>query len=67
MKSLEKIPGIVIRFSKNSWMNDGLTIEYLNSLIGAFSLYKRLLVWDAYKCHTSELVDISLPTYCSSP
>jgi len=36
MKSLEKIPGIVIRFSKNGWMNNVLTIEYLDNLIGAF-------------------------------
>ena len=56
MKSLEKLPAIIVRFSKNGWMNDALTVEYLNSLIGAFSFYKRLLVWDAYKCHISELV-----------
>ena len=56
MKTLGRISGIVVRFSKNGWMNDGLTIEYLNSLIGAFSFHKRLLVWDAYKCHTSETV-----------
>lgn len=46
---------VVIYFSKNCWVNDGLTVEYLNSLIGAFSFYKRLLAWDAYKCHTNEL------------
>jgi len=37
-------------------MNDSLTIEYLSGLIGAFSFHKRLLVWDAYKYHTSEIV-----------
>ena len=56
IKFLEKIPGIVVRFSKNGWMNDALTVEYLNCLIGAFSFHKRLLVWDAYKCHISEHV-----------
>ena len=35
-------------------MNDALTIEYLNSLIGAFSFHERLVMWDAYMCHTSE-------------
>ena len=35
-------------------MNDGLTIDYLHSIIGCLSFQKRLLVWDAYKCHTSE-------------
>ena len=47
IKSLEKIRRIV-RFSKNGRMNDALTVEYLNSLIGPFSFYKRLLVWDTY-------------------
>ena len=37
-------------------MNDSLTIDYLNSVIGRLSFNKRLLVWDAYRCHTSEAV-----------
>uniref|UniRef100_A0A1X7TK98 DDE-1 domain-containing protein n=1 Tax=Amphimedon queenslandica TaxID=400682 RepID=A0A1X7TK98_AMPQE len=53
IKELEKIPGIVVRFSSNGWMNDSLTIEYLRSIIGSLSFSKCLLVWDAYKCHTS--------------
>ena len=51
MKTLQQIPGIVVRFSDNGWMNDTLTIDHL--IIGTFSLNKRLLVWDAYRCHTS--------------
>ena len=35
-------------------MNDSLTTNYLDSVIGSFSFGKRLLVWDAYCCHTSE-------------
>ena len=56
MKELERIPGIIVRFSSNGWMNDVLTIEYLRSVIGALSFGKRLLVWDAYRCHTSAAV-----------
>ena len=55
-KELEQIPGIVVRFSSNGWMNDTLTIDYLSSIVGAVSFNKRLLVWDAYRCHTSAAV-----------
>ena len=53
IKTLQQIPGIVVRFSSNGWMNDVLTIDYLHSIIGTFSSTKWLLVWDAYRCHTS--------------
>ena len=56
MASLKTIPGVVVRFSKNGWMNDSLTIDYLDSIIGRLSFGKRLLVWDAYRCHISEAV-----------
>lgn len=56
IKDLQLIPGIVVRFSANGWMNDSLTIDYLRTLIGALSFSKCLLVRDAYRCHTSEAV-----------
>ena len=56
IKNLQNIPGIIVRFSKNGWMNNELTIDYLCSLIGQLSFSQRLLVWDAYRCHTSEAV-----------
>ena len=56
IKDLKKIPGIVVCFSANGWMNDALTIKYLQDIIGVFSFNRRLLVWDAYRCHTSEAV-----------
>ena len=43
-----------MKFSENRWMNDGSTAVYLHSILGSLSFSKRLLVWDAYKCHTSE-------------
>ena len=54
IKELQKIAGVVVKFSSNGWMNDSLTIDYLHSIIGTLSFTKRLVVWDAYKCHTSE-------------
>ena len=56
IKTLQCISGIVVRFSQNGWMNDALTIDYLNSIIGKFSFTKRLMIWDAYRCHTSQAV-----------
>ena len=53
IKALQQISGVIVRFSSNGWMNDTLTIDYLQSIIGAFSFTKRLLIWDAYRCHTS--------------
>ncbi len=57
LKALTILPGIVVRFSDNGWMNDGLTIEYLRTVVGSFSFGgDRLIVWDAYRCHISEAV-----------
>ena len=56
LKGLSQIQGIVVRFSQNGWMNDSLTIDYLKSIIGALSFDKCLLIWDAYRCPTSEAV-----------
>ena len=44
IEDMEKMPGIVIRFSSNGWMNDELTIDYLQSMIGSFSFNKCLLI-----------------------
>lgn len=56
MKQLQCIPGIIVRFSTNGWMNTELTIDYLHSVVGRLAFNKRLLVWDAYKCHTCDAV-----------
>ena len=56
IKDLQHIPGIVVRFSCNGWMNDSLTSDYLHIIIGVLSFNKRLLIWDAYCCHTSTAV-----------
>ena len=60
IKQLQSIPDIVVTFSSNGWMNDMLTADYLRKIIGQLSFSKRLLVWDAYKCHTSEATKAEL-------
>lgn len=56
IKQLQGIPGVIVRFSKNGWMNTELTIDYLHSVIGRLAFSKRLLVWDAYKCHICDAI-----------
>ena len=56
IREIEKIPGNVVQFSANGWMNDDLTVDYLQSIVGVLSFGQRLLVWDSYKCHISHTV-----------
>ena len=56
IKNLCSIPGLVVRFSANGWLNDSLTIEYLRTVVGSLSFAKRLMIWDAYRCHVSQTV-----------
>ena len=63
-RNLYFFPVIVVRFSSNGWMNDSLTIDYLRSIIGQFSFNKRLLVWDAYKCHVSQAMRSDTTRLC---
>ncbi len=54
IKELEKIAVVIVQLSVIGWMNDKLTIDYLHSIIGHLSFHERLLVWDVYRCHTSD-------------
>ena len=47
---LHKTPGVIIQYSANGWMNERLTMQWLQYTYGAFSFNKRLLVWDFYRC-----------------
>jgi hypothetical protein len=54
-------------WSGKIWMDDALTAEFLKRVMGKPMFEKRLLVWDAFRCHTSEgtkrvLRDIDLHT-----
>jgi hypothetical protein len=39
--------------SENGWMNQEITLDFLQSSVSSFNTQK-LLVWDAYRCHISE-------------
>ncbi|XP_051246668.1 zinc finger and SCAN domain-containing protein 12 [Dicentrarchus labrax] len=47
----QQISGAVIAKSANGWMNDALTADWLQSVVGQFNMTPRLLVWDSYRCH----------------
>ena len=49
IKDLQCIPGKVVHFSLNGWMNGELTVDYFQTIIGMFSFSKCLLVWGTYK------------------
>ena len=46
---LARVPGVVVRLSRNGWMNEALTVEWLDAVWGRLSFRRRLLVWDAYR------------------
>ena len=45
-----------IASSGNGWMNEEVTLRWINEVIGKFSFKKRLLPWDTYKCHMTDAV-----------
>ena len=52
---LMRVQGVVVASSRNGWMNEGLAKDWVDRVWGSLNFGRRLLVWDAYKCH---IVDI---------
>ena len=48
------INGAIVKCSKNGWMNDELTAQWVDEVWDSFALEQRFLVWDSFKCHISE-------------
>ena len=46
---LERVQGVVTALSRYGWMNEDLTITWLDKVWGHLSFQKRLLVWDAFR------------------
>ncbi len=55
-KKLDKITGVVCAMSDNGWMNEDLTLYWLRNIWGRLSFSRRLLVWDAFRCHIMDTV-----------
>ena len=66
----------VIASSPNAWMNEELTLTYVNSIIGRFAFNRRLLSRDSFECHITNSVreilkdfnvdDVNVSGECSS-
>ena len=54
VKVMQNISGVVVASSKNGWMNDDVTADWLQKVAGKFNFGPRLLVWDSYQCHISQ-------------
>ncbi len=63
---LGKEPGVIVAYSKNGWMNEGLTIDWVKRAWRTLAFTTRLLVWDAYKCHLMDSVKIVANTQARS-
>ena len=46
--------------STNGWMNEELTLRWINEIVGTFAFNKRLLAWDSYEAHMTEDVKLHL-------
>ena len=46
--------------SANGWMNEELTLRWINEIVGTFAFNKRLLAWDSYEAHMTEDVKFRL-------
>lgn len=57
---LKNFRGAIITMSKNGWMNEDTTLEWLTKVWGSFSFGRRLLAWDAYRCHKTPAVKAEL-------
>ena len=40
IRDLQHIPGRVVRFSSNKWMNNALTVDYLQIIVGVLCFSK---------------------------
>ncbi|KAK0134673.1 TBC1 domain family member 13 [Merluccius polli] len=53
VKAMQTISGVVVASSKNGWMNEDLTADWLRKVVGKLNFGPRLLAWDSYRCHIS--------------
>ena len=42
--------------SVNGWMNEDLTREWVQRVLGKFSFARRMLAWDSFKCHITDSI-----------
>ena len=62
-KELSNIPGVIVAAPPNGWMNDNLTVDWVEKVWTNFFFVKRMLVWDSFTCHISEDMKKQLQWY----
>lgn len=50
----------IVTTSSNTWMNEELTLNWVKSILGAFSFNICLLAWNSYECHMMQSVKEAL-------
>ena len=63
---LERVSGVIVAYSKNGWMNESLTIDWVKRGWGSLNFGRRLLVWDAYRCHVMPSVKYVAETHTNT-
>eukprot|EP00731_Ephydatia_muelleri_P017252 Em0010g350a len=51
-----ELKGIIVKLSSNGWMNEELTLQWMDEVWGT-SQEQRILIWDSYRCHTTDPVE----------
>ena len=63
---MQSINGVVVAYSKNGWMNDDVTADWLQKVVGKFNFGPRLLVWESYRCHINQATKQELKPFKAS-
>ena len=61
-KELSNFNDADIVMTSNGWMNEDTTLTWIKNTWGTFSFGRRLLAWDAFRCHKTEAVKKELKT-----
>lgn len=59
---LQNFQNAIIKMSDNGWNNEKTILEWLTSVWGSFAFGRRLLVWDAFRCHKTSAVKALINT-----
>ncbi|KAL2087486.1 hypothetical protein ACEWY4_016314 [Coilia grayii] len=60
VEAMQNLNGVVVATSKNGWMNEELTADWLRRVVGKLNFAPRLLAWDSYRWHISEAIKTEL-------
>ena len=42
--------------SIDGWMNEDLTLDWVQGVLGKFSFTRRMLAWDSFRCHVMDTI-----------